>query len=904
VIVILSCNIQNTSPSFESKHKKLERMKKNTGLLALLTIIFLFIINESFAQEAKRQCEAVKINKDAVVVDGQLNESVWENANWCGDFIQHEPYEGREPSYPTKFALAYDEYYLYIAVYAYDNEPEKIIRRLSRRDELDGDLIEVSLDSYHDLRTSFNFVLQASGVKADNIMSLDGETSDDNWDPIWHGKTTIVADGWIAEMKIPYTQLRFDQDFDLWGLQVRRYIHRQSEASFWQPMHKDQAGWVRHYGELAGLKGIKARKPLDVTPYVVGSVDNYKGDPDNPFFQKPVPGGNAGVDVKVGLTNNLMLDLSINPDFGQVEADPSEVNLTAYETFFEEKRQFFIEGRNILNMPIGLGDGDMAGQNLFYTRRIGRAPHYYNDLEDNEYRQRPDNTKILSAAKVSGKTANGWSIGVLDAVTSNEYELISDGNNQRNEIIEPFTHYFVGRVQRDINQGNTILGGMVTSTNRKLTDSRFDYLPSNAYTAAVDLSQFFFDRKYMLDAKLFGSYVNGSKEAITTLQESPAHYFQRPDASHLTLDTSRTSLTGHGGRIHFAKVSGNLHGGVFASWKTPGMDINDVGFMRAADEKIAVSWLQYRIWEPFWIFRNIRFNFSDWFGWNFDNVYVDGGMSANFHTQLKNLWYVSYGVNFNTQSYNTGQLRGGPAILTPGRKSNWLWMSSNPQRKVRVIFNASAGSEFGNTMNYTSLNGSITWKPLNTFNLSLSPSFYSVDRTLQYVSTENFNSEDRYIHGSINQNIVRLSIRMNLTLSPEISVQYWGQPFFATGSYSAFKYITNPLSNDFGNRYMVYSSDQIHYNNAGEYYSIDEDMDGQEDYSFDTPDFNMREFLSNLVFRWEYRPGSTLFLVWSQSRDCYDTYGELAINDDIPVLMEEKPYNVFLIKLSYRIGVH
>ncbi|PLX00661.1 MAG: hypothetical protein C0593_00340 [Marinilabiliales bacterium] len=871
----------------------------------LLIVFALFLSTSLLAQEQKNSCRANRISSgNTIIVDGELDEPVWQDAQWCGDFMQFEPYEGREPSYPTKFSIAYDDHYLFIAVYAYDDEPEKISRRLSRRDELDGDLIEISIDSYHDLRTSFNFIIQASGVKADNIMSKDGETSDYNWDPIWYAKTNINDEGWTAEIKIPYTQLRFDADFDLWGLQVRRYIHRKAEASFWQPMHKEQTGWVHHYGELSGLDGIEPRKPLDVTPYVVGKIENYKGDPDNPFFMKPLPGGNTGVDVKVGLTNNLMLDLSVNPDFGQVEADPSEVNLTAYETFFQEKRQFFIEGRNILNMPIGIGDGDLAGQNLFYSRRIGRAPHYYNDLYDGEYSKRPDNTKILTAAKISGKTANGWSLGVLDCVTANEYELISDGSSERREIIEPLTHYFVGRVQKDMNKGNTVIGGMVTSTNRKLSDLRFNYLPANAYSGGIDFSQFLFNRKYMLDVKLFGSHVTGSKEAITELQESPARYYQRPDATHLTLDTNRKTLSGHGGRIHLAKVSGNLHGGVFATWNSPGLDINDIGYMRTTDEKMVISWLQYNIWEPFWFFRNIRFNVSDWFGWNFGNKYVDGGMSANFHAQLKNLWYISYGGNLNTQSYSTHLLRGGPAIYTPGRRSHWLWMSSNPQKKLRITFNASSGGEFGKTMTYFNVNSSITWKPIDNFNISVIPSFNHIERSLQYVTTETFDEEDRFIFGAINQNIMRLSVRMNLTLSPEVTLQYWGQPFFATGAYSEFKQITDPLNTEYSNRFSLYDDNQIAYNSAEEYFNIDENRDGTIDYSFEKPDFNLREFLSNFVFRWEYRPGSTVFLVWSQSRDCYDTFGELSINEDLPVLLDEKPYNVFLVKFSYRIGVN
>lgn len=875
-------------------------------IMKYLPGVFLLCISFfSIAQTPKKMCQAERLPNDIeIVIDGILDEGVWQTATYCGDFTQFEPYEGREPSQQTEFAILYDKNNLYIAIKASDTNPEEIIKRLSRRDDLEGDRLIVNFDSYHDLRTSFAFQVSAAGVKGDFILSLDGDRMDDNWNPIWYVKTALTQDGWVAELKIPFTQLRFDSEFDVWGLQVKRFIARNGEESFWEPMHREEAGWVRQYGELGGITGIIPHKPLDITPYAVGQIENYNGDPDNPFWDKPRPGGNVGVDAKIGLTNNLVLDLSVNPDFGQVEADPSVVNLTAFETFFEEKRQFFIEGSNIFTMPVGIGDGDMGGQNLFYSRRIGRRPHFYPELNPEEYEDRDQNTTILSAAKISGKTSKGWSIGVLDCVTANEYSEISDGENTQEALTEPLTHYFVGRVQRDLNEGNTMLGGIFTSVNRDLQNPNMEFLVQNAFTGGLDMTQFLFKRKAVVEAKVFGSYVAGTTDAITRLQEYPGRYFQRPDAEHLSVDTTLTSLTGNGGLIHFAKVGGNFNTGLFYTWKSPGLEVNDIGFLPGVDERVAVHWMNYRIWEPFWIFRSMRFNFSDWVGFDYGNTLQNFGVSANMHAQFKNRWWFSYGVNINSRSISSSALRGGPALEIPGARNNWIWMSTDMQKKLVFSFSSSAGKGLDESSWYYRVSPELNWKPLNNISFGVEPMFRKNNQVLQYVSEEYYDEESRYIFANLEQSILSLSLRVNLTISPDMTIQYWGQPFFASGSYNDFKYISDPLNNSFSDRYAIYSDEQITFYHDDEYYGIDENLDGVEDYTVGLPDFNVKEFLSNFVFRWEYQPGSTVYLVWSQTRDHFHSDGRMFIQDDFPELWDEKPYNVFLVKLSYRIGIH
>ncbi|MCG8523802.1 MAG: DUF5916 domain-containing protein, partial [Pseudomonadales bacterium] len=337
-------------------------------------------------------------------------------------------------------------------------------------------------------RTSFAFFVSAAGVKNDFVQSNDGGTEDTTWDPIWWVKTTKTESGWNAEMRIPLSQLRFEEgDEQLWGMQVLRFIFRKDELSSWQPMEREKSGFVSQFGTMNGIKNIKPKNTMSVTPYAVARTERFEKEPENPFRSSgKVNDLDVGLDAKIGLTNYLTMDLTINPDFGQVEADPSEVNLTTYETFFEEKRPFFIEGKNILNYSLQFGGGDLAAEGLFYSRRIGRRPHYYPDLEDGEYADSPDFTSILGAAKITGKTKNGWSVGVLESVTAEENAEIKGIGEGRTQSVEPLTNYFVGRLQKDFNEGNTYVGGMLTAVNRNINDSNLDFLHKSAYTGGFD----------------------------------------------------------------------------------------------------------------------------------------------------------------------------------------------------------------------------------------------------------------------------------------------------------------------------------------------------------------------------------------------------------------------------------
>ena len=858
----------------------------------------------SAAQETKKYF-ANQVNGYEIVIDGRLDEPAWQSVKWENEFIQFEPHEGKAPHQQSEFAILYDEHNLYIAIKAYDKNPDSISMRMTRRDVTDGDQVGVAFDTYHDKRTAFIFTVTAAGVKADWVMSNDGENEDYSWDPIWWVKTTKNETGWNAEMRIPLTQLRFEQKGEqLWGLQVFRQIFRKDELSMWQPMKRSGSGMVSQFGTMNGLKNIQSKKTLDIMPYVVARTDRFEKEPENPFLQSGKKNAlDAGLDAKIGLTNFLTLDLTVNPDFGQVEADPSEVNLTTQETFFPEKRPFFIEGKNILQYKLMFGDGDLAYDGLFYSRRIGSRPHHFPGMVSGEYAEVPKSTKILGAAKVTGKTNSGWSVGILESVTADEHAEIRSINNSRTVLVEPLTNYFVTRLQKDFNEGNSYLGGMVTAVNRKIDEAHLDYLHTSAYSGGIDFIHKWNNRNWELDAALYFSRVNGNSKSITRIQESYLHNFQRPDANHITYDTTRTSLMGHGGKLTVGKLGGNLKfmGGV--AWKSPGLELNDIGYAQQVDNIFQIFWVGYRIYEPFFIFREINLNLNQWLQYDFGGNLNSPGGNINWWTRFNNYWNTYGGININGEQISNTVLRGGPSLKIPGNKNLNVGFSSNQQKKLTMSFSTSQNfnnvADFSRSENYYI---NLGYRPTKALRVDVSPGYNKSFNQLQYVGQQNFMDTKRYIMAKIDRNTLSMSFRLNYNITPDLTIQYWGQPFIAAGQYSNFKYITDNHADNVYDRFHLYTGGQISLDTEQDRYVVDENQDNSIDYSFNKPDFNVKEFLSNLVMRWEYRPGSTLYLVWSQSRSGFENNGSFDFSRDFEGLFDEKAYNVFLVKLSYRLG--
>ncbi len=876
-------------------------MKKLTILLCAVMFVRILALASSTEKMEKRIYKTKPINPHAPIIDGKLNDPIWDKVEWEMDFVQRIPHEGKDPSQQTAFKILYDEKYIYVAILAYDSELEKIEKRMSRRDNQEGDWVGIEIDSYFDHRTAFSFSVNAAGVKGDEFISEDGDNSDPNWDPIWYVETADDEQGWTAEMRIPLSQLRYGKkEEQIWGLQVTRHLFRKEETSNWQFIPRDAGGWVHKFGELHGLRDLKTSRQIELYPYTVGQIEMFQSEAGNPFATGRSSRLMGGLDGKIGITSDLTLDFTINPDFGQVEADPSVVNLTAYETYFVEKRPFFIEGRNILDFRLMLGDGDFSSDTLFYSRRIGRRPQYELYTEEGEYVDMPQNTSILGAFKLTGKTKKGLSIGLVETVTARERATLSFQEKFWHEVVEPLTNYFGFRLQKDYNEGNTVIGAMVTATNRNIQNEELDFLHEAAFSGGLDLYHTWKNKTYFFQANAVFSHVRGSTETILRTQMSPLRYFQRPDASHVSLDPDRTSLFGHGGSVIFGKLgSGHFQylGGV--TWRSPSLELNDMGYQHYADKIMEFIWASYRIWEPFSIFRRINVGFNQWRGWDFGGANIFDGGNIYVSTQFKNYWSADFGVNRNAESLSSSALRGGPSMRWPGRWNTWYSLESDNRKKIRMTLRYSNALSDDNDSQFHSFEMGMTFNPTNALSLSIRPS-YSVDNEeLQYVETLDYDDEERYVFARIDQKTFAVTIRLNFSLTPDLSIQFYGQPFVSAGKYSEFKRITDPRAEEFRERFYIFSDGELNYDTVTNGYDIDENRDGVEDYSFANPGFNFLQFRSNLVVRWEYKPGSVLYLVWSQGRTGISSVGDLSLFSDMGNLFEIYPQNVFLIKLSY-----
>ncbi len=834
-------------------------------------------------------------------IDGIINDKAWDKVEWSGNYIEWSPEENTEPIEQTQLKVLYDEKNLFVAFRCFDKDPKGIVKRLSRRDGFDGDWVEINIDSFHDLRTAFSFTTSVSGVKGDEFISNDGATWDNTWNPIWYTKTNIDEAGWTAEVRIPLSQLRFSKDEgQVWGIQSTRRYFRDEERSVWQRSPINAPGWVSSFGELHGLSELKPQKQLEIQPYVVSSLTRYESEDGNPFRDGSDFKLNAGLDGKIGVTNDLTVDFTINPDFGQVEADPSAIALDGFQIFFPEQRPFFIENKNIYDYSFSstkafLPTGGI--DNLFYSRRVGRSPQGFAPTNAEEFSTQPSISTILGAAKFSGKTRDGWSIGVLESVTSEEVADISDGTNERNVVVEPLTNYFVSRVQKDFNNNNTFVGGIFTGVNRNLSEN-VDFLHKSVYTGGLDITHQWKSRAYYLKGNLVFSTINGNQDAIARTQQSITHLFQREDADHVAVDTSRTNLTGTGGTFMLGKASGNWRFETGGTWRSPELELNDIGFQLVADDIKHFTWVQYRTTKPKEEVRSYAINYTHVGTYDFQGNFNDLTFRVNGWVNLNNNWWINGGTIISPHRYSNAALRGGPRL----RRQPWfdyqVGLISDSRKKMRFNMNFRDLYDINADNNYREINATLTYQPTNALQVSLAPFYSKNSKQLQYVSTTDFGNASRYINGTISQQTLRFPLRIDYTITPNLSLQYWGQPFISKGVYKDFKYITDAKAEKFEDRFSTFTTPQLNLTEGT--FNVDEDLDGNMDYSFLDPDFSFVQWRSNMVLRWEYIPGSELYLVWSQDiaqfGDVNDGLFE-GLNNNI---LNKKPENIFLIKATYR----
>ena len=854
---------------------------------------------------ARKSLQAVRLAGVLPSIDGRLDESVWNTAPAGTDFVQVRPSPGQPSAQQTEVRVAYDDDALYVGLRMFDTAPDSVVGQLSRRDEqVYSDWIYVAIDSYYDRRTGFVFGVNPKGVKLD-IQLFDDTNEDESWDAIWDAAARQDSLGWTAEFRIPLSQLRYSThdlsgDHVVWGLNVLRKIARSDEEAFWSPVRRDVAELVSAFGDLHGLQGLKSPRRVEVVPYSMSRLVHAPGDATDPFFKSNDGALGLGADLKLGLSSDLTLTATINPDFGQVEADPSVVNLTAYETFFPEKRPFFVEGFDIFRAGIGVGDGDSGNESLFYSRRIGRSPQ--GELPDNtEYSNYPEAATILGAAKLSGKTKNGWSVGALSAVTARETADYYDDAGLRGEaVVEPFTHYGVGRVIKDFRAGQSAIGGIFTSVNRDLPND-LGFLRENAFAGGLTARHKWQNGNYQLTAFMMGSHVTGDTAAINRTQRSSARYFQRPDNDHASYDPTRTSLSGYAGGIELFKTGGgHWRYAAVVNARSPGFEVNDLGYMQNADQILQVAYVGFDQYQPGKLFRRWNVNVNQWTGWNYGGDQNSLAGNINGSMELHSAWDFWWSVNRDQARMSEGNLRGGPLMRVGGRTGFNAGFDSDERKPFNYWLSVNYWMEDETDGQTIGIYPGARWRLGNRAELRLSPNISLNRYGAQYINTLDGNGGETYLFGELNQVTTSLTTRLSYTFSPNLSLQLYAEPFISAGDYDGFMRVSNPRAANFSNRFSVYQDAQVSHDPVADEYSVN-DNGGQ--LTFDNPDFNFRALRSNAVLRWEYRPGSAIFLVWSQGREAFSEYGDYEFSRDADRLFGAKATNVLLIKATYWLGL-
>ena len=814
-------------------------------LYLMILIIYVLIPGILYAQETDRThpgntITAVRINPTLPRLDGILDDEVWQHAPVSSGFLQKEPNEGEPATEKTTVQIVYDDEALYVGVMCYDSEPDKIVARLARRDGwVEADHVSIDIDAHHDHQTANWFMVNAAGMKSDGQIYND-TCKDGSWNGIWEAKTAIHDQGWSAEYRIPYHTLRFSPKEEyVWGMHLGRYISRKKESDQWCLIRKGVNGWVSQLGHIEGIRGIHPPRHMEIMPFAVGRSIFMQESPANPDGRDLF--SSAGVDMRYGISSNISLNATVNPDFGQVEADPASLNLTAFETFYPERRPFFLEGSGIFSTP---------GSRLFYSRRIGRQPGRFSIPEDSELIDKPDSTTILSAAKLTGKTAGKTSFGILDAVTTREYATIErtytdpltglEQIEREKHLIEPLTNFFVGRVQQDVMK-NSNVGVMLTAVNRE------DDMP--AYAAEVDGNLKWRDSKYSLSTRLAGSHAGPADDR----------------------------KSGYEAVAYFHRSAKWIGGGLNLDVRSPGFDVNDLGFVDRSGKLNSFGFVHVDI-EKQWLFvRKTGFWSCNWTNWNYDGV--DLGKGVNFYNwvETKNHWFFDWCISRGFESLNDTETRGGPLMLQPSSIGYFATLGTDGSKPISLGLHISGNRVDKGLSSDHNCHVGLGIRPASCIQLHVGVSYGAGYNYAQWVKNTADAEGKHYVFGELDRQTLDLSTRLNVSFTPDLSFQLYMQPFVAVGDYSSFKELAQPRS------YQFTPYDRLDFN----------------------PDFSRRSLRSNAVLRWEYRPGSVLFLVWSQSRSA-------SLEMDNPSL---KPYeelksgfadegeNVFLIKLNYWLGL-
>lgn len=855
--------------------------------------------------DVRADAAAIKVARisSEIDIDGRHDDPAWTGVAVITDFVQRDPEQGAAPTQRTEVRIAYDDEALYVSARMYDSAPDSIVARLGRRDNrLDSDDFVVYLDPFRDKRTGYFFGINAAGTLRDGVLMND-DWDDEDWDGVWQGKAVIDDEGWCAEFKIPFSQLRFRKGENAeWGINLRRSIARNNESIYLVYTPRNESGFVSRFPALSGLSGISPRRQVEVVPYVTTRAEFLDHDEGDPFNDGSRISPEVGVDFRVGVTSNLTLNASVNPDFGQVEVDPAVVNLSDVETFFPEKRPFFIEGNSVFQ---GFGRGgasnnwgfNFSNPNFFYSRRIGRAPQ--GSLPDNTYAERIDGARILGAAKLTGRLGGGWNVGTIQALTERAVaDIVLDGDRADAEI-EPFAYYGVNRVQKEFADGRRSIGILSTMALRDFRDDRLrSEINESAFVWAADGYTFLDrDKTWVLTGWAGLSRVAGTAERITALQTDSRHYFQRPDADYVSVDSTATSLTGTAGRLALNKQRGQFTLNAALGYYSPSFDVNDLGFLFRSNIINGHLVLAYQWTDPGSWYRRIfahaaAFNSADFDG----NTTWRGVWTGNF-IQFLNYHELWFNIAYNPETVSNRLTRGGPlTVQQPGLE---LGVEYDTDSRKQFVFEI-GGFGYWQADSYNSqLYTEIVWQPAANVRLAVQPRLSWNNEFAQWVgSYEDPFAERtfgrRYVFAELDQMTVSSSIRLNWTFTPTMSLQLFAQPLISSGDYHHYKELVAPKTFDF----LTYGEGGSTFDPAT--LVADPDGDGPAD-PLELPnlDFNFRSLRGTAVLRWEFRPGSTLFLVWTQSRSDFEELGRLDFRRSVGELFGAKPDNIFAVKLTY-----
>jgi len=843
-------------------------------------------------------------------IDGDLSEEVWAQAEPATNFTQRDPDEGKPATERTDVRVLYDEEALYIGARMFDRDATHIARRLSSRDaDQDADRLTIYLDPLHDHFTGVQFHISAAGVQRDSIISND-TWEDSSWDAVWHSAVSVDGAGWSAELRIPFSQLRFPAgDRQTWGINISRYIRRRNEEAWLALVPKNENGLASRMAHLTGLDGIVPKRHFALLPYTAARADfiapSRAGDPFNDGSRAF---GAAGLDVKWGLTSSLTLDGTINPDFGQVEVDPAVVNLTAFETFFPEKRPFFIEGAQIFNNFGQGGSNNFFGFNtsdpqVFYSRRIGRSPQ---GQASADFLDQPAATTILGAVKLTGKTPGGWSIGALDALTDRETAHVASGEARSRVEVEPRTNYFVGRLQRDFGQ-RASLGMLTTAVVRNLnTPLLQDALARRAFVLGGD-GHLFLDtaRDWVITGKLSASRITGTEAMLARAQEAPQRYYQRPDASHVSFNPARRSLSGFAGRVNLNRNSGTWQVNAALWGVSPGFESNDLGFHSTGDRAGGHGVLLWRKTLPDRLTRYRHVFVAKAWTWNFNRALQTDGWFLSANATFLNYWNVYGNLGLLRRVQDDRLTRGGPSAVNPGSRFLNVNFNSDPRKAVSIA--ADAGHGWTDAGGWDISSGvSVSLKPSSSLTISTGPQWNRSRSMAQYIrslsdATAGETYGGRYVFGVIDQTQLTMTTRVNVILSPQVSIQVFAQPLVAVGDYANFRELARARTFEF----LEYGSPgtRFSYDASSRTYLVDPDDAGPaSSFTFGDPDFNFKSLRVNAVLRWELKPGSTFYAVWTRQQQDLAHPGHFRFGRDAAALFSAPSDDVFLIKMAYWLG--